>query len=291
VRDIETISATCTLTLPHNTEWYNSKTVPVERGDRIEVELGYDNELEKVFTGYIKTVSAKTPIEIGCDDEIYLLKNTPAKKKSYAVADVETLLREQLPGGVKFEVFKKQAFGKYSVNSDTVAQLLGDLQENGLTFYFRDGVLYAGMMFDHPANARKQVFKDGEGGNIIDDSDLVWNNADSISLRIKASGTDSAGKKISVEVGDPDGEVRSYFKYNTTKAALEAEAKKKLTEWKIAGLSGSFTTFGAKPVWLLDNIKIQTGGHPAGTYRVTKNTLTFGTGGYRQEITIGGLEK
>jgi len=148
-------------------------------------------------------------------------------------------------------------------------------------------------MFDHSeqVTGKKQTFKeagiDGDTGNIIDDDDLVWNTAESISLRIQAKGTDANGKKISAEVGDPDGELRTFFKYNTTTDALTAEAKQKLEEWKVTGFSGSFTTFGARPVWLLDLIKIKTKEYPTGaTYRVTKTVISYGEGGYRQQITI-----
>jgi len=298
-RDIENIGTKCTLTLPKNTKWKNETKIPVKRGDRISISLGYDGELTEVFAGYISKVTTKTPVEIECEDEMYLLKLTKTKKKTYANANLQTLLEEQMPAGVKVNVYSKQTFGKYVVDQDTVAALMGDLADNGFSFFFREGVLYAGMIFDHSEQitGKKQLFIEGgvnryQTGNIIDDDDLVWNSADSIQLRIKASGTDKKGKKIKVEVGDKDGELRTFFKYNTTKEALKAEATKKLTEWKISGFSGSFTTFGARPVLLLDLIKIRTKEYPeGGVYRVVKNTISYGEGGYRQEITIGGEKR
>jgi hypothetical protein len=289
-RDIEKITTNCTVTLPKRTKWYGETGIPVKRGDKISVSLGYDGELTEVFTGYIKKVNTSAPVGLICEDEMFLLKNTATKKKSYANADLKTLLTEQLPEGVPSEVYSTQTFGKYVVNTDTVSQMLGELSESGFTFFFKGGKLYAGMLFDHneQITGKKQVFKEGENGNIIDSSELEWNNAEDINLCIKASGTDAKGSKISVEVGDKDGEVRSYFKYKTTKTELEKEAKKKLTEWKISGLSGSFTTFGSKPVWLLDIIKIKLLEHPVDMYKVTKNIISYGDGGYRQEITIGG---
>jgi hypothetical protein len=178
------------------------------------------------------------------------------------------------------------------VNSDTVASLLGELSEHGFSSYFRWGVLYCGMIHAHAqTGGMKQKFCEGERGNIIESSDLKWDNADDISLRIKASGTDAKGRVIRVEVGDKEGELRSFFKYNTTKEELEAEAKKRLTEWKVSGLSGSFTTFGARPVWLLDSIKVQMlDMNEALVYRVIKNTIRYGSDGYRQDITIEGKE-
>ncbi|MDR1381758.1 MAG: hypothetical protein LBJ47_09825 [Tannerella sp.] len=295
-RDIENITQKCTFTLPKNTKWKGETAIPVKRGDRVSFSLGYDGDNTEVFTGYISRLTTKTPVEITCEDEMFLLKNTPAKKKTYPDADLEQMLREQLPADVKLNVFSRHTFGKYVVDCDTVSALLGELSENGFTFFFRDGTLHAGMIFDHTGQIAgpKQLFIEGgvsgaQTGNIIDDSDLVWNDAKNITLRIRASGTDRTGKKIEVEVGDDDGELRSYFKYSTTEEELKAEATKKLTEWKISGFSGSFTSFAAHPAWLLDLIKIKTNEHPeGGVYRVTKNTISYGNGGYRQEITIGG---
>jgi hypothetical protein len=284
---VEKVTATCLLKLPRRTVWYGEAGVPVKRGDRISVSLGYDGNLHEVFTGYIKRVGISTPVELECEDEMFVLKNTPAKKKTYSNADLASLLEEQVSGRVPVKVFSRQSFGQYTVNSDTVAQALGELSENGFTFFFRDGVLYGGMVFDHSdAGAKQQRFFEGEGGNIIDSSNLKWNSEDEVTLRIKASGTDKKGKKITVEVGDKEGELRSFFKYNTTKEELEAEAKKKLTEWKLSGLSGSFTTFGARPVWLFDRIRISTVEYPEDAYTVVKNVITYDSGGYRQEIEI-----
>ena len=71
-------------------------------------------------------------------------------------------------------------------------------------------------------------------------------------------------------MGDDDGEVRSFFKYNTTEAQLKVEATKKLKDWKISGLSGSLTTFGQKYIWLLDLVKIKQEGIDRGVYKVLK---------------------
>jgi hypothetical protein len=227
-------------------------------------------------------------VEIVCEDEMFTLKKTAAKKKTYANASLSKLLGDQLPASVKFEVFGEHTLGQYTVASDTVAQLLGSLQENGISFFFQSGVLHAGLLFDHSSQLKgaKRKFLDGEGGNIISADDLEWSNADDMSLRIKASGTDAKGKKISVEVGDRDGELRSFFKYKTTKEELKAEATKKLTEWKVSGLSGSFTTFGVRPVELQDLIKLGISGCPAAVYAVTKNVINYSESGFRQTITI-----
>lgn len=287
-RDIEKITTTCKIVLPKKIKWHKETSIPVKIGDKVEVSLGYDNKLEGVFVGYIKKVSVRTPVTIECEDSMYLLKKTNTKKKSYPNATIKQILTDQIPAGIEFETYSTQSIGNYVVDCDTVAQLLGELAEAGISSFFYGHTLKVGMIHDHTASIgqKKQVLADNI--NIIDDSDLKWIDADEITLKIKASGTDKAGKKISVEVGDDDGEVRSFNKNNTTEAQLKAEATKKLKDWKKSGLSGSLTTFGQKYIWLLDLVKIKQEGIDRGTYKVLKNTTTFSTEGYRQQITIGG---
>jgi hypothetical protein len=71
-RDIDNITCKCKLTLPKKIKWADEKAIPVKRGDQISVELGYDDNLEKVFSGYITKITTKTPVVIECEDEIYI---------------------------------------------------------------------------------------------------------------------------------------------------------------------------------------------------------------------------
>ena len=291
VRDIENVTAKCTITVPKRIRWFNEPAIPIKRGDRIVVELGYDLNYEIAFTGYITKITAKTPVKIECEDEMYNLKNTAVKKKSYSNTDLQTILSEQCPAGLNIEVFGTQTIGKYVANFDTVAQLLGDLKENGFTFFFKHGTLYGGMMFDYneKLGGKKQVFQDGEFGNIIDDENLLWTDAENMQLRVKAISNSTSGKKkLSVELGDKEGNLETINMINATKEELEKRAKKHLTERKSSGFVGSFKTFGVKLVWLLDLIKIKTADRPeGGVYKVQRNKITFGNG-YQQEIKIGG---
>ena len=53
------------------------------------------------------------------------------------------------------------------------------------------------------------------------------------------------------------------------------------------GLTGSFTTFGAALLDVLDVIGIKIDGEKKGKYQVQKNVIKYSTGGFRQEITLG----
>lgn len=90
-----------------------------------------------------------------------------------------------------------------------------------------------------------------------------------------------------MEVGDKDGEHRTLHTYNKSEKELKAWAEQEIKRLKVDGLTGNFTTFGYKLVDKLDAIGIKIDGKKMGIYQVTKNTIKYGSGGYRQEITLG----
>ena len=185
VRDSEALTTTCKLILPRKVKWKGETSNPIKRGDKISVWLGYDDNLQLAFTGYVLRKGFKAPIEIFCEDEMFMLKQTPCVKKSYKNVDIQTLLKEQgLPYDIK--VLGEQNIGQYRVNFENVAELLAHLKENNIRTFFRleDGkpVLYCGVLFDH-GNEMRQVF--ATGINIISDSSLDEQRAEDVKIKLR----------------------------------------------------------------------------------------------------------
>ena len=285
--DTEQLTGTCKITLPKRIKWEGATDVPVRRGDAVKVWLGYDDDLQPAFTGYVRDVGYKTPIVLTCEDEMFRLKQMPAVKKAYKSVTIEALLKDQ---GVshRLNVMGEQSLGQYRVTADTVAALLGHLRRNGIRSFFRyeDGepVLYCGVLFDRNDRAT-QVF--ATGMNIISDQNLEQQKAENTRLHIKAISLMPNNKKIKVEVGDADGERRTLHTYNKTESELKAWAEQEMKLLKRDGLKGSFTTFGAKLADKLTAIGIKIDGEKKGVYQVKKNIIKYGTSGFRQEITLG----
>lgn len=284
--DTEQLTDTCKITLPKRIKWDGEAEIPVKRGDSIKVWLGYGDDLELAFVGYVRNVGFKTPIVLTCEDEMFKLKQMAATKKAYKNVNLETLLKDQ--GLTDIKVFGEQNLGQMRVTDDTVAALLGRLQENGIKSFYRyeDGkpVLYCGVIFERDTKPT-QVF--ATGLNIISDSSLEQQYADNIRLTVKAVSLMPNNKKIKVEVGDKDGEHRTLHTYNKSENELKAWAEQEIKRLKVDGLTGSFNTFGYKLVDKLDAIGIKIDGKKMGIYQVKKNTIKYGSGGYRQEITLG----
>lgn len=286
-RDTEKLTDECRITLPKKVKWDGESDIPVRRGDMVSVSLGYDGELQAAFSGYVRDVGFKTPIVLVCEDEMFRLKQQPAQKKAYRNVDLETLLKDQGIGcGIR--VFGEQRLGQYRVTADTVASLLGKLQQQGIRSFFRteDGqpVLYCGVLFERETSP-SQVF--ATGLNIIDDQSLEQQQAGTMRLRVKAVSLMPDNKKVKVEVGDADGELRVLHTYNKTESELKAWAEQEVKRLKRDGLTGSFKTFGYRLVDKLDVIGMKIDGEKKGCYQVKKNVIKYDTGGFRQEITLG----
>ena len=285
-RDTEKLTDECKITLPKRLKWDGEAQIPVKRGDSIKVWTGYGEDLELAFVGYVRSVGIKTPIVLTCEDEMFKLKQMPCVKKAYKTVTLETLLKDQGLDGVK--VFGEQNLGQFRVTDDTVAALLGRLQDSGIRSFYRyeDGkpVLYCGVIFERDTKP-SQVF--ATGVNIICDSSLEQQLAVNIRLCVKAVSIMPNNKKIKVEVGDKDGEHRTLHTYNKSESELKAWAEQEIKRLKVDGLKGSFTTFGYRLADKLDAIGIKIDGNKMGVYQVQKNVIKYGTGGYRQEITLG----
>ena len=288
VRDMDALTTTCTLVLPRKIQWQGESSNPIKRGDQVTVWLGYDDDLQLAFQGYVLQKGFKAPIEIKCEDEMFVLKQTPAVKKTYKNVTVENLLKDQNLN-YTLKVLGEQNVGQYRVNVDNVAELLAHLKENSIKTFFRledeKPVLYCGVMFDHNTGIR-QVFETGV--NIISDSSLDEQNSEDVKIKLKVVSLQPDNKnKIKVEVGDNDGERRTIHCYGKNESEAKAWGEQELERLKRDGLTGSFTTFGHVLLDRLDIIGVKINGERKGKYQVQKNTIKYGSEGFRQEITLG----
>ena len=292
-RSTEELTDTCKLTLPKRMLWDHKEGIPLRRGDKVRVSLGYDGNLQLAFVGYIREIGFKTPVVLECEDEMYKLKTQPAVPKAYRSATIEQLLRDQ---GITtpIRVLGEQSLGAYRVKADNVASLLGELKEQGIRSFFRyesgEAVLYAGVVFDHAeGSASRQVISTGI--NLISDSQLKEQYADTLRIKVKAISIQPEGrkkqKKLKVEIGDKDGELRTLHTYNKTEGELRKWAEQELQRLKRDGLTGSVTTFGGQLIDKLDHIGIRIEGKRMGVYQAQKVVIKYGADGIRQEVTLG----
>ena len=94
----DTITDVATITFPRKLSFKNknigSGTDPlIKKGDLVDIKLGYDDKNTSLFKGYVRSVSADTPIQIECEDEAFTLKKGEITK-TYRDVTLKQLLKD-----------------------------------------------------------------------------------------------------------------------------------------------------------------------------------------------------
>ncbi len=295
VEDINTLTDTCTITLPKKIKWEGYVNTngepPVQRGDQITVELGYDDKMTLRFYGYVRSVDAQTPVRLKCEDSMFLLKQKRLIPKSWKDATLYEVISYFLQRtNLDFHLMDNDIrLGKYRITKSTVAEELQALKEKYLlSSYFRliDGksTLYVGLKY--PLDNRVlHEFKHAK--NIISE-EFEYRKKEDIRVKVEAVSFNSQHEKIEIELGDRDGEVIKIRIDGLTKKELEKYAKNALEKYKQSGFKGTFTSFGDPPVHKCDMVYVVASDGNKGTYLVKKNEISVSvTNGYRQKIELG----
>ena len=125
----DTLADTCRIVLPKNTEWDGYKEIPIRRGDKVVVWLGYDGALIKRFEGFVSVVSAKTPTTITVEDWMFKLRQKNVKRKVYKNCKLSVLLKDILPSDITYVLSGDVSIGDYRTTAATVAGELGELKK------------------------------------------------------------------------------------------------------------------------------------------------------------------
>lgn len=294
VEDVSTLTDTCEIQLPKKIKWQeavakNGKP-PIKRGDKITIKLGYDGDLQTRFTGFIRSVDAKVPITIKCEDGMFVLKSHKVKPKAFKNASLHEIMSYLLEGtSIQFQLMDKNIkVGNWRLTKTHASEELQELKEKMmLSSYFRringESILYIGLAY--PLDNRKKV-KFMHGKNIIDEN-FEYRDKEDIRVRCEAQSFNAKNKKVTYEYGDKDGDVIKIRMDGLTENELKKYAIEAVERYKQSGFKGSFETFGQPEVSKCDMVDIHASDGNSGVYLVKKLEIEFGTNGYRQKIELG----
>lgn len=294
VEDVSTLTDTCEIQLPKKIKWQeavakNGKP-PIKRGDKITIKLGYDGDLQTRFTGFIRSVDAKVPITIKCEDGMFVLKSHKVKPKAFKNASLHEIVSYLLEGtSIQFQLMDKDIkVGNWRLTKTHASEELQELKEKMmLSSYFRringESILYIGLAY--PLDNRKKV-KFMHGKNIIDEN-FEYRDKEDIRVRCEAQSFNAKNKKVTYEYGDKDGDLIKIRMDGLTENELKKYAIEAVERYKQSGFKGSFETFGQPEVSKCDMVEIHASDGNSGVYLVKKLEIEFGTNGYRQKIELG----
>ena len=296
-KSVDELSDTAVIKLPtrfkirqNGDRKYTEEAIKV--GDKVVITLAYEGKYSGVeFTGYVKKICPKIPIEIYCEDSIWLLRRKNINKswnKTTLKEIVQEVIKDTPLQLSRFMRGQDVPLDKWIVRNANGAQVLESLRKDLAQTVFIDdeGKLYVGLQ--QLTNIGETVVYD-LNYNLVENN-LEFKSKDERRIKVKYTYVDKANKKKSVEFGDADGEQRSYHTSVISDVKqLEKLALSEIEKLKYDGFDGDvvsflipFATRGMKAK-LIDEEHL----NREGNYFIKKVVTTFDTGGARRKATLG----
>ncbi|MHB9003521.1 MAG: hypothetical protein ACYC6C_05595 [Coriobacteriia bacterium] len=295
VTSIRNFTDTAKITVPRKLA-YKGKSITefIKRNFEVTIDLGYDDVNHEIFKGYVKSVSTGTPIVIDCENEAWKLKQIKLTAKHYSKLNIQDFVKEHMSA---YECFVPSIeLGEVRINSDvTLAQVFEYFMKNyPVNFYFREGKFYGILPTTMTATDTDiKTVKFRIGYNTIND-DLTYTLKEDIKLQIVAKAITKDNKKLEwKEPKEADSaDIRTFL---VPGATSESDCKKfaidMLAKFKVDKMTGDFTAFGEPYVRKGDVTHLLDDDHAEQNNKKFWNesiVYTYGMGGYRQKITLGG---
>ena len=235
-RSLDSLTQYAVIKLPNLQGFFQQN---IQEGNSVTIRLGYDGQFQEEFTGYVAFIKPSTPVEIHCEDNMYLLKKKAIKDFSWRTVKLKEILQYIVPGIITnvYDI-TLSGFKINKVASQAAAlQLLKD--EYNLHIYYRANELWAGIPYtDNQREVNYHLRKNCKP------DDLEFKSASAVKIKLRLISVQKNGSKIEVPVGDLDGEERTLHFYNLTKPELEAMANEQLKSLKYDGYYGSIQAKG-----------------------------------------------
>lgn len=260
----------------------------IKRGDKVEIELGYDGDNKLEFRGYVKNINPAKMLEIECEDEFYMCRQKKVKLTG------TTTLKELLPKmGLRVGFAADLTFKNFVVKNipePSVSQVLSTLQTDyGLNIFFDTcGSVYACRPMGVEASA--PAIKYELQGNVIKYDQLIYHLASDTQIEIKAICIKKDGTRVEAKKGDSGGSSKTLYFYDVEDInELASLAQAELLRHSYDGYEGVFETFlvpWAQPA-MYAAIVDKRYSELDGEYYIESVETTFGRSGGRRKITIG----
>lgn len=289
-----------------------------KRKDKIKIEAGYFPNRKTVFEGFITHVSANVPVELECEDYMFLFKqfkftypkklevrtlSKKGKPLKHPKVTSENITLSQLIGNVfnegeyhglldeityAIDFSQDVQLGQFRVSNASPAQVFEKLKDNnGIICKMQGRVLRVGLAYN-PLDTKTGEFKMEEV--CINSNDLDYQREEDINIKVKCISIMPDNSRIEVEAGDAEGEQRTYHYYNVTKKEdLQKIADEAVKKEKYTGFRGDFETFGEPYLRPGDAAKIVSKKLPErnGTYLINGvNRIGGVTEGYKQSLKL-----
>lgn len=290
-QSVNQLSDTAKITLPRFYRQLKGKYPPdyIKPGDPVKIEFGYrETGMNTEFEGYVKEISADTPLEITCDGLYPLRQNNFVK--SYNSITLRQLLAEITKGTfIKKVSCPDAAMGKYIIDNASSYQVLEKIKEQ-FGFFARiiGNHLFVGFAWDWRPGFTKNCLYDMQ--NNVKGNDLKYKTLDQFNVRVRVKIRNKKSKEAYVEVGSKN---KDATVHTIEYAADNAKTAKKIADARLkksvyTGYTGSVTGFGIPITNAGDSLTIKNQREPyrEGTYLIEKVVKNYDSSGISRKNDI-----
>lgn len=260
--------------------------------DPVTIKAGYFPDMTERFVGFVSKIEPDVVTKIHCQDGAWLCKQK-SLNLSTTETTIESLITDNLPSGLGSVNAVDAKIGSLRIKNMTFAQIMDKIRKTfGVRTWFKGLDIYSGLPYiqndgiTHEISFQRDIPLNG--------SSLEYQDGDNVKLKVKAISIQPDNTKVEIEVGDADGEQRTFTTYNVPNVAdLKNLAEQHLDDLKFTGFRGSFTMFGdpcvkhGDKIILTDELNPERGDGST-NYGVKAVKTTFDVGsGFRQVVELG----
>ncbi|WP_229665944.1 hypothetical protein [Flavobacterium suaedae] len=293
VSSVDNLADTATIVLPEavlNEVVLNDVQSKIGRGSEVVIKLGYDNNLETEFTGYVDNITTNdSTLKIICIDALFLfraavpnieLKPTGIKSiAQYVVNNIDSSFTVNCDYDISYE--------KFTIYQATGYDVLKKIQEETKANIFFDTANK--VLHIHPPYVEK-------GGDVkfsmhhnIEQSSLEYKRAIDKRVEVTVESTDLNGNVTSITTGTTGGDKVTIKVGPMSKADMQKVADAALVKNSFDGYEGTFDSWlipVVRPTYTAEIIDLDYD-FKNGKYYVVAVTTSFNDSGGKRTTTLG----
>lgn len=291
VKSVENLADFATIILP---EAYLNQVFDLEgkikRGTEVNIYLGYDDNLVKEFTGYVRQINTNdSSLRIECEDALFLfrvgVKDVQFKKTSMSA--IARYLIAQIAPNYRLSCDYDLNYEKFTIYRATGYDVLKKLQEeSGANIYFDTAEK---TLHIHPPYVEKSGEVIYDLHKNVETSSLEWKSVEDKKIEVTVETVDAKGKVQSFTVGTPGGEKVTKKVSSVDPVSIRIIAQNEYNQRMHDGYEGEFTSWlipYCEPTYTAE-IRDSDYPHKDGRYYVKSTKVNFSQDGGVRTITPG----
>lgn len=286
-RNADSMMDWCEIELPSRLRWDRKRECPLQREDRVKIWLGYGEELEVAFQGYVINLYDLDRLIIYCGNEMFKTQRKEMERGTHRSEGFNDLVR-RITNERDIRIDEEIRIGEFYENGTTLGSFFDNLlKRHFIRSYYINSSNQQTLCFGRLINNKISAVYDIER-NVIKNG-LTRNRSIQQGFELNVVSISNTNEKISDihYIGVPPYTKKIINYRNLNENELRNEATRIAYEFYFRKYSGTITVFGGHLLEKYDLIGIKENGEKRGVYEVQKNVITFGLNGFRQTITLG----